>query len=179
MSQTMPEKQMPEKREAKTVAQVPVSNVSWPFEAFRREFDQLFDRFSGPGWLIKSSLGMGFPVIKDSTCFAGPAVDVIEREQDFEITAELPGLDAKNIEVNVADNRMTIMGEKKEQNQEKGRDHYLSERRYGTFIRSFSLPHDIDAANIEAQFSNGVLTIKVPKSVDAVKKDKPIDIRAA
>lgn len=169
----------PEKRETKAVAQVPVARTSWPFESLRREVDQLFERFAGPNWLTRSPFGMDFPSFKDMGAFAGPAVDVAEKEKEYEVTAELPGLDAKNIDVKVSDSRLTIMGEKREEKEEKGKDRYLSERRYGSFVRSFALPQDVDAAKIEASFSNGVLTIKLPKSADALKKEKTIEIKAA
>jgi HSP20 family protein len=174
MSQTTPDK-----RETKSVAQVPVSSANWPFEAFRREIDQLFDRFAGPSWLGRYSFGSEFPFLKDTGGFAGPVADVAEKEKEYEITAELPGLDAKNIEVKVSDNRLTIMGEKKEETEEKGKDRHVSERRYGSFIRSFALPKDVDAAQIEAQFANGVLTIKLPKSTAALKNERTIEIKAA
>jgi HSP20 family protein len=104
-------------------------------------------------------------------------VDVAERENEYEITAELPGMEEKDIEVNVSDDLLTIKGEKREEKEEKKKDYYVSERRYGSFQRSFSLPDGIDANKIEAKFINGVLTVILPKTPEAQKKQKKIEIK--
>ena len=96
-----------------------------------------------------------------------PAVDVVEKENAFELTAELPGLDAKNIELSLQDDVLTIKGEK---NEEKTRDRFVSERRYGSFRRSLQLPVSVDPAKIEASYKSGVLSVKLPKSEEAKKK---------
>lgn len=168
-----------EKHQTRSLTQVPVLGTRWPFDAFRRELDQLFGKFVGPGWPSQSLLGIEFPMFNDTGGFAGPAVDLTEKEKEYEITAELPGLDPKDIEVKASDSRLTIMGEKQERTEEKGKDRYLSERRYGAFMRSFTLPPDADVNKIEAQFANGILTVKLPKSSDALKKEKAIEIKAA
>jgi HSP20 family protein len=170
--------QAAEKREATRVTQVP-ARTSWPLESFRRDFDQLFERFNKLGWLSRSPIDLDFPFLGDTGAFIGPAVDVSENDNGYEITAELPGLEAKHVEIKVSDSRLTITGEKKEEKEEKGKDRYLSERRYGSFLRSFALPQDVDAAKIEAHFSNGILTIKLPKSADALKREKTIEIKTA
>lgn len=167
---------LPAKREHKSLA--PAINA-WPFETLRREIDQLFDNFAGPGWLSRPSFGIELPWLKESNGFAGPAVDVVEKDKEYEVTAELPGLDEKNVEVKVSDSRLTIKGEKKEEKEQKEKDRYLSERRYGSFIRSFELPQGVDASKIEAQFANGVLTIRLPKTVDTLKNEKTIAIKSA
>lgn len=165
-----------EKHQNKPLAQVPVTTMRWPFEAFRRELDQLFGRFVGGDWPSQSLFGRE---LAETGNFAGPAVDLAEKEKEYELTAELPGLDSKNIEVKISDSRLTITGEKQDRKEEKGKDRYLSERRYGAFMRSFTLPQDVDASKIEAQYANGVLTVKLPKSADALKKEKTIEIKAA
>ena len=90
-------------------------------------------------------------------------MDVCEREKEYEITAELPGMDTSNIDVKLANGVLTIKGEKKEEKEEKEKDYYLSERRFGSFQRSFQLPEGIDEDKIQASFEKGVLTIKFPK----------------
>ena len=168
-----------EKHQTRPSTQVPVTSMRWPFEAFRRELDQLFGRFAGGDWPSQSLFGREFSMLAETGNFAGPAVDLAEREKEYEITAELPGLDSKNIEVKVSDSRLTITGEKQDRKEEKGKDRYLSERRYGAFMRTFTLPQDVDASKIEAQYANGILTVKLPKSADALKKEKTIEIKAA
>ena len=108
-----------------------------------------------------------------------PAVDIAETDKAYEITAELPGMDEKNIEVKFADGVLTIKGEKKEEKEEKKKDYYLSERSYGSFQRSFQVPDGVDTDKIEATFKKGVLTVTLPKSAEAQKAAKKIDVKAA
>ena len=92
------------------------------------------------------------------------------------MTAELPGLDVKNIDLQLSDNVLTIKGEKQEEKEEKTKDRYVSERRYGSFRRSLQVPSSVDADKIEANFKNGVLTVTLPKSPEAQKKQKTIPV---
>jgi HSP20 family protein len=90
------------------------------------------------------------------------------------ITAELPGMEEKDIEVNVSDDVLTIKGEKKEG---KKKDHYVSERHYGSFQRSFHIPDGVDANKIEASFQNGLLTVTLPKTAEPPKQAKKIEVK--
>ena len=152
-----------------------------PFESLRRQVDgsrisaadlacgaRLADRCSMFGRLGQFEEGWG----------KAPAVDVCEREKEYEITAELPGMDTSNIDVKLANGVLTIKGEKKEEKEEKEKDYYLSERRFGSFQRSFQLPEGIDEDKIQASFEKGVLTIMLPKGAEAQKPEKKISIGA-
>jgi HSP20 family protein len=86
-------------------------------------------------------------------------------------------MDESNIDVKLADGVLTIKGEKKEEKEEKKRDYYLSERRFGSFLRSFPVPESVDANKIEAKFVNGVLTVKLPKSAESQKNERKIAIK--
>ena len=108
-----------------------------------------------------------------------PVVDVVEKDQAYEVTAELPGLDENNVDVSFSDGVLSIKGEKKEETEEKKKDQYLSERRYGSFQRAFRLPDGIDADKIEATFKNGVLTVSLPKTPEAVQSARKIAIKKA
>jgi HSP20 family protein len=88
-------------------------------------------------------------------------------------------MDEKNIEVKVADDVLTIKGEKREEKEEKNKDYYLSERSFGSFQRSFQVPNGVDTDKIEASFKNGVLTVTLPKSTEAQKAEKKITVKAA
>ena len=101
-------------------------------------------------------------------------MDVAEHEKAYEITAELPGMDESNIDVKFSDGTLTIKGEKKDEREERQKDYHLSERRYGSFQRSFSVPDGVDADKIEAHFKNGVLTVTLPKKPEAQKSEKKI-----
>ena len=86
-------------------------------------------------------------------------------------------MDESNIDVKFAHGLLTIKGEKREEKEEKKKDYYLSERRYGSFQRSFPVPESVDADKIEAKFANGVLTVRLPKSAEAQKNEKKIAIK--
>ena len=100
-----------------------------------------------------------------------PETDVVETEREIRVLVEMPGLKRENIEVDVENNVLTIRGEKREERTEgqEGRYH-LAERRWGTFARSFVLPRDVDADNIQASFEDGVLTVRIPKSEKARRR---------
>ena len=152
-----------------------------PFDSLRHEIDRLFDDFRPFGWSLPSArsvfepalskVGGGWPV--------APAIDLAEREKEWELTAELPGLDDKDIEVKVSNQTLTIRGEKKEEREEKEKDYHLSERRYGSFQRSFRLPEGIDENRIGATFAKGVLTVTLPKTTQARTAAKKIDVKPA
>jgi HSP20 family protein len=146
-----------------------------PFERFRREMDRLFEDFSG-GLFGRSSFE---PMRRTEAAFRTmPAVDVAETDKAYEIKAELPGLDEKNIEVKVANGVLSIKGEKQEEREEKDKDYYRRERSFGSFERSFQLPDDIEQDKIDATFKNGVLSVVLPKSAEAQKQAKKIEIKA-
>jgi len=151
-----------------------------PFDNLRREIDRLFEDFDGGLW--RSPFGRSFFDVQPAwprESWTVPAVDVAETEKSYEISAELPGMDEKNIEVKFADGILTIKGEKQEEKEEKKKDYYLSERSFGSFQRSFQVPEGIDSEKIEANFKNGVLRVKVPKSAKAQEAAKKIAVKAA
>jgi HSP20 family protein len=113
------------------------------------------------------------------TWAATPAVDVVESEKAYEVTAELPGMDEKNIEVKLSNGNLTIRGEKQEEKEEKKKDYYLQERHFGSFERSFQVPEGVDANKIEAIFTKGVLKVTLPKKAEAQKPEKKIEIKTA
>ena len=151
-----------------------------PFQGLRQEIERLFDEFDGGRW--RSPFGRSFfePVWhREIGSVTPPAVDVAETEKTYEITAELPGLDEKNIDVKVADGILTIKGEKQEEKEEKKKDYHLSERSYGMFQRSFRVPENVDPEKIEASFRKGVLAVTLPKKADAQTSAKKIPVKAA
>ncbi len=171
---------LPVKTESKEPA---TARKAWnPFENLRQEVDRLFDDFSGGMWRspFRRSLFDIEPFRRSEAAFGGvPAVDVTETDKAYEITAELPGMDEKNVEVKFADGVLTIKGEKQEEKEEKKKDYYLSERSFGSFQRAFQVPDGVDADKIDASFKNGVLTVTMPKSAEAQKSEKKIAVKAA
>lgn len=152
-----------------------------PLMGFRDEVDRIFDNFwRGVGgsplrrgeMMPSSRLDMPFAV-------SAPAVDVVENEKEYRITAELPGLGREDVELNLSGNMLTIKGEKREQREEKGANYYLSERRFGTFRRSFELPQSVKRDGIEASFDKGLLTVVLPKTADAAQQTRKIEVKSA
>lgn len=169
---------LPVKTESK--APVPAFGGAWaPFDALRREIDQVFETF-GLGALrppLARSVEAAWP--RETGWSLAPAVDVAEKPSEYEITAELPGLDEKDVEVRLANGTLTIKGEKKEEKEQREKDYYVSERRYGSFARSFRVPEGVDTEQIEASFAKGVLTVKLPKTAQAQQAEKTIAVKAA
>lgn len=96
-----------------------------------------------------------------------PAMDVVETANEFIVSAELPGLEKDDIEIEIENNILTIRGEKKEEKREEEGRHYVYERRFGGFSRSFTLPTNVDPDRVTARFENGVLTVTLPKTEEA------------
>ena len=152
------------------------------WHSLRHEMDRLFDRF-GAGFRLPSWRRMfdlepmrGF---ETSFSFSSPAIDVTEDDKAYKITAELPGLEEKDIDINVSGDMLTLKGEKQQQKEEKNKNYYMSERSYGSFQRSFVLPDGVDADKIAADLSKGVLTVTLPKTAEAQKPQKKIAVKAA
>ena len=151
------------------------------WRSFRSEMDRLFDRFAG---------SFGFPSLRrmfdmepagrpaSSFTFSVPAIDMSEDEKAYKISAELPGLDATDVDVSVSGNMLVLKGEKRQEREEKDKNYYLSERAFGSFQRSFELPASIDRDKVAADFSKGVLTITLPKTPEAQKQQKKIEVKS-
>ncbi len=171
------ETKTPAKIEEKPAERAAVPTIWRPFEDLRREVEQIFDDFDQGFWRAPSRRLLDIvPFGRRAT--TTPAVDIVEREKDYQITAEMPGMEEKDVELKVANDVMTIKGEKKEEKEEKKKDYHLTERRYGAFQRSFSLPDGVDPDKIEASFKKGVLTITLPKKPEAVKPERKIEVKA-
>ena len=104
-----------------------------------------------------------------------PAIDVAESEDDFVLTTDLPGIDRQDIDVSVVDNQLIIKGERKQEIQSKDRHTHYAERPYGAFHRAFGLPDTVNAGGIAAAYSDGVLSVSLPKS----EATKPRQIEVA
>jgi HSP20 family protein len=134
------------------------------FASLQREIDRVFDDFT-----------RGWPTFRapDLT----PSMDMVESDKEIEITAELPGLEEKDVQVNVADNVLTINGEKKAGKDEKDKNFRLVERSYGSFSRTLELPAGTDPDAVKASISNGVLKVTVPKPAPA--QVKKVEVKTA
>jgi len=109
----------------------------------------------------------------------GLSVDVAETDKALEITTEIPGVDAKDIDVSISNGVLTIKGEKRSQRDEKTKDYQLVERSFGSFQRSVTLPFEVESQKIEAKFDKGVLSISVPKPPEVAAKVQKIAVKQA
>jgi len=142
-----------------------------PAAGFRHEMDRLFDSFFREpfGWFGERG---GMEVWY-------PSVDVEDSEKEVTVRAEVPGVAADDINLTIADNTLTISGEKKEESERKGEGFYHRERHFGSFERQFALPEGVDTDKIEAKFKKGVLTVTLPKKPEAIKPEKKIEVKAS
>jgi len=144
--------------------------------------DRLFEDFDRDFWptpFRRPSFALD-PLWRQDLAWANnPAVDIVEKEKAYEITAELPGLDDKDIEVKLSNDGVTIKGAKKEEKEEKNKNYHLQERHFGSFERYFAVPPGVDMDKIEARFDKGVLTVTLPKKPEAQKPEKKIEIKGA
>lgn len=137
-----------------------------PFGALMRQVEDVFEDFQR-NWSAPGSTGtMGF----------APRLDVSENDGALVLTAELPGVDEKDVEVMLAGNVLTIKGEKRQERKEDEGERHLVERVYGSFQRSLRLPFEIEADRVEANFAKGVLTVTLPKPPEAKEKVKRIAV---
>lgn len=153
-----------------------------PFDSLRREVNRLFENFDRDLWRSPFSRSV-FDIAphwrRELESATSPAVDIVEKDNAYEVTAELPGMDEKNIEVKLDNGGLTIKGEKQEEKEEKRKGYHLKERRFGSFERYFAIPEGVDTGKIEANFKKGVLTVTLPKKPEAQKPAKKIDVKAS
>jgi HSP20 family protein len=146
-----------------------------PFATMRRDIDRVFDEFTrdlGRDWALPAFRGNGFLT---------PRVDVAETDTGLELTADLPGVDPKDISLDLADGVLTLKASTETQKDEKddAKHYHLVERASGTFMRRFALPFAPDTGKVAASFDKGVLKVTVPRSATEPKDTTHIEIKAA
>jgi HSP20 family protein len=127
--------------------------------------DRVLERFFGEPSGAERPVGMWTP-----------RTNVTETNDSLTITAELPGLEAKDVDVAISGDMLTIKGEKKQEKEEKDEHHHVVERTYGAFSRMVRLPAPVAADKIKATFKNGVLTVNLPKTEEAKQKAIPVAV---
>ena len=142
-----------------------------PFEEMERWVEDVFRRpFSMFSPMLWPEMKLGeFETLV-------PAVDIYEDGNELVLKADIPGIDKKELDINISDNFLTISGEKKKEEKEEKGNYYRYERIHGSFFRRFELPSDIDTEKIKAHFENGVLEVKLPKSAEAKSRSKKITV---
>ena len=150
-----------------------VANARPPLHGLRSEIDRLFDDFMS--W--SPFRGIDMPPAALSPRIGMPAADYIERDKDYEIDIDVPGLTKDNIEVSLTDHRLTVRCNVAEEREEKGKQYYFSERRHEAFARTFDLPSGVDNERVEADLKERVLKIVLPKTAEAQKQARKIEIK--
>jgi HSP20 family protein len=164
-------------------ARAPASSL-WPMAGLRGDVDRMFNRFLPEGWPHVGSLMDWDPFRAVSGFEVGNVLqsaraDVSETDTEYEISVELPGIDEKDIEVDVSEGMLTLNAEKREEREEKKKNYHLTERSYGSVRRSFRVPEGVDVGKIKADFSKGVLQVMLPKTREAKAKQRKIPVKSS
>lgn len=147
--------------------------------ATRRPVNNLFNLHNQIGRVFGDLLSSNDRESTEKNSSWIPTVDISEMDSGFEIHAELPGVDQKDVQVSVTDNLLTIKAEKNQKQEIENQSYHRVERRYGTFQRSFTLPKHVDTGNIKADYKNGILTLTIPKAEAAKPKKIQIGVQSA
>lgn len=151
-----------------------------PFESFfegmnslHKEMDMLFKGFwENTNMPMMMDPQLGFTKLN-------PLLDETEDDKAYHVKIELPGMGKDDVDITLADGMLVIRGEKKQEDEEKDKDFYRSERMFGAFRRTLPIPVEVDESKIEASFDKGVLNIELPKTSEAKRKIKHIEVKAA
>ncbi|GBE02008.1 MAG TPA: Hsp20/alpha crystallin family protein [Nitrospirae bacterium] len=146
--------------------EVPVRRVENPFRSAFDEMDRFVERFFSD---------FAVPPMVERDIFT-PKVDLTEKGNEYRLTAELPGMDEKDVDVILDDDVITIKGEKKEEKEDRQKDYYYAERSYGFFQRTIPLPAEVDKDRVKATFKKGILTVELPKSEKAIREARKIEV---
>ncbi|RMG68193.1 MAG: Hsp20/alpha crystallin family protein [Nitrospirae bacterium] len=164
---------MAKKKETSTeVTKVEPRRMLSPFEEMERWFDEIMRRpfsFFGPSWLPRIRM----PEVEEIS----PSVDIYEEGDDVVVKAELPGMKKDDIDVTISEDTVTISGEKKREEKVEKKNYYRYERSFGSFTRSFRIPVDVQTDKAKASFKDGILEIRIPKTEEAKKKTRKLQIQ--
>jgi HSP20 family protein len=172
--------QSPVQTQGQPSARTPSRDVH-PMESLRQQVDRLFQDFDR-GWRLPLFRRSDFDLEplwpREQGLARMPAVDIEEKPDSFEITAELPRLDEKDIQIKLSNGNLTIQGQKNTEREEEKGEYFLSERHHGTFQRIFRIPESVVPERIEAQFSKGVLTLNLQKKSSQAQQEKTIEVKS-
>jgi HSP20 family protein len=139
----------------------------FPLVDVQKQMNRFFDDFFG-GFGLRTG---------ETTQEWMPEVDVAETDSEILVKAEIPGIDAKDVDVTIAGNTLAIRGEKREEREEDGRNWYRHERRFGSFQRIIDLPVPVDADKVKAEYRNGVLSLSIPKREEARSRTIKVQVK--
>jgi HSP20 family protein len=148
----------------------PVSEIA----RMERDMERMFEDFFGSRW---SPFRRRFwPMRRQAIAMPSIEVDLYEEKDEIVVKAELPGIGKDEVNINVSDHVLTIKGEKKKEEEVKDEDYHFLERSYGAFVRSIELPTQVQTEKTKANFKNGVLEIRLPKTEEAKKKEITVKV---
>jgi HSP20 family protein len=159
------------------------SAATFPAMPAFEEFENRMNRFIERAFADSFADSFAAPAVQQAIDWI-PPMSIVETDKEFTLTAELPGLDQKDVDVSVEDGLVTIKGEKIQEREEKKEPDdaqkkvYLYERSYGSFYRSFALPPTVDAAKVHAVFAKGILKVHLPKSAEAKPNGRKIEVKS-
>jgi len=156
------------RKESKELAKSETGKVPSTFWEAEKWFEDVFRKPFSLGMLS----GLKFPGTEEFN----PSVDIFEEKNDLVVRAELPGIKKEDIDVTLTDDTITIAGEKKKEKEVEKKNHYRWECSYGSFVRTFTLPTEVQTDKAKTQFKEGVLEIRMPKTEEAIKKEKKLKI---
>lgn len=158
------------RKEGRVPAKAEPTRLHWPFEGVEKRFEDFIRRpfsMAGPAW---------WPGLREAAGEIAPSIDIFEEGDDVVVKAELPGMKKEEIEVSLTEDSITISGEKKMEEKVEKKGYYRHERSYGSFARSFILPSEVRPDEAKAEFKEGVLEIRVPKTEEAKTKVRKVAI---
>jgi len=177
-------KQDPQKTEVST-------RGSGGFKSLRDEMNHVFDRFSNAQWPLSVAgaltmpsreqrgfdpfASMGMPSLWGTDSELGRA-DLSETDESYELQLDLPGMKKDDIHVELTDGLLTVSGERSDEREDERKGYYFSERSYGSVRRSFRVPNSVKLEDVKAQFNDGVLTLTMPKTEEAQKNARKIEV---
>lgn len=156
------------REETKANETIPVRKEYPVFHSLQKEMNRLFDEFTH-GWTMPQ-----FEMTKEFQA----RVDVKETDKEVIVTAEVPGVDIKDIEVTLRNDGLALRGEKLAEKEEKEKGYYRMERSYGSFFRLIPMPYEVDRDAVGATYKDGVLKIVLPKAKGALKNEQPVTVKA-
>jgi len=155
-------------KESKELAKAESAGIPSTFWDAEKWFEDVFRKPFTLGWLP----GLKFPRTEELS----PSVDIFEEKNDVVVKAELPGMKKEDIDVTVTDDTISISGEKKKEEEIEKKNYHRWECSYGSFARTFTLPAEVQTDKVKAEFKNGVLEVRIPKTDAAIKKEKKVKI---
>jgi HSP20 family protein len=149
-----------------------------PVERIHDQIDRMFDDFFRGYGFPNREFGETWDEMTRSGLFK-PNLDISESDREYSVAVELPGVEQKNVELELVDDVLKIKGEKKQESEKKDKNYHCIERSYGTFQRVLNLPDDADRDGIQAEYKNGIMTITIPRQPGKKPGSKRIDIKSA